>query len=77
MMLDAFTVDELNTLLDAAKTSLLAGKSVVSWSSLGTSATMQWDIRPVDCINQVTEELIIRGELDRTKSKVYTGRMVH
>jgi hypothetical protein len=77
MLLDAFTNDELQELLDAAKASLLGGKSVVTWTSLGSSATMQWDMRPVDTINIVTQELIIRGIIIRTQTKVFTGRLIH
>lgn len=52
-----WTTDEVLEILDVAKASLKEGKSVVSWTSLGSSATMQWDLSPVRMIQECTAYL--------------------
>ena len=41
-----YTLDEVDSIVDQAKASLAEGKSVVQWTSLGSSAQMAWDIHP-------------------------------
>lgn len=71
-----WTVDEIQQILQAAKDSLLAGKSVVSWTSLGTSATLQWDIHPLTIIRECT---IYLQKVDPATygRAVKTGRILH
>lgn len=71
-----FTEDDLLSILKAAKDSLIAGKSIVSWTSLGSSATLQWDIHPLTLIKECTLSL---QKLDPTKygRPVKTGIILH
>ena len=74
--INLFTEDELLTILQSAKNSLLEGKSIVQWTSLGSSAQLQWDIQPMILIQECTKTLqrINPGKYGRY---IKTGRVQH
>lgn len=71
-----FTTEEVLEYLEAAKLSLKEGKSVVSFSSVGTSATMQWDISPLRMIEECTRYLQ-KVDPDTYGPRLKTGRILH
>jgi hypothetical protein len=73
---NVFTRDEVETILQAAKDSLMAGKSVVQWTSLGSSAQLQWDISPMTVIKEATLYLQT-VDPDTYGVPVKTGRITH
>jgi len=73
---NVWTMEEVLELLDAAKLALKQGKSVVSWTSLGSSATMQWDIHPMVVIKEATL-FLQKTDPDTYGNPMKTGRILH
>jgi len=71
-----WTVEEVQELLDKAKADLLAGKSITSWSSLGTSATMTTVISPLRMIEECTK-FLQQADPDTYGRRIKTGMQIH
>jgi len=73
---NVWTIEEVQELLDKAKADLLDGKSITSWNSLGTSATMTTVLSPIRMIEECTKFL---QAVDPATygSRMKTGQILH
>lgn len=76
--LSAIPSDKLKEMLKVATDALIAGATVVSFTTLGTSATLSRNWFPSDIVTLVTQELVKRGDIQRYSSKpIKAGRTTH
>lgn len=71
-----WTVDEVQEILDNAKAALKQGQSVVSWTSLGSSAQMTWNIHPLVVIREATQ-YFKKVDPDTYGGTIKTGQILH